>query len=169
MVFKSVVHGNFMQIYVMRHSQAYTLGNIDAKRKLTDKGKLEAGVMTKWLKNKNINIDQLLVSPFVRAQETAQYVVNGFDNNLAVTTLDYIIPSGSAQILHDYIDGVCASDNVKTLLIVSHMPLVSYIVAELTADNYAPIFQTTSIAHIDYDVKKMKGLLVGITSPNDLL
>lgn len=70
--------------------------------------------------------------------------------------------------MHDYIDGVCVIDKVKSLLIVSHMPLVSYLVAGLTVDGNSPIFQTAGVAHIDYDIKRMKGYLVSLTSPNDL-
>jgi len=157
-----------MQIYVMRHGQAFTSGSPDALRGLTEQGKLEATVMTKWLKNKNINIEQVLISPFIRAQETAKKVADGFDDTVVATTLDFITPSGSAQMLHDYIDGVCVSDKIQSLLIVSHMPLVSYLVAELTVDNEAPIFQTAAIAEIDYDIKRMKGFLVKLTSPGDL-
>ena len=157
-----------MQIYIMRHGQAYTSGSIDALRGLTEQGKLEATVMTKWLKKQNIMLEQMIISPFIRAQETAKSVACGYDESLLVTTLDFITPSGSAQALHDYIDGVCVSDKIETLLIVSHMPLVSYLVAELTIENSSPIFQTAAIAHIDYDTKRMKGFLVGLTSPHDL-
>jgi len=157
-----------MRIYVMRHGQAFTSGSPDALRGLTEQGKLEATLMTKWLKNQNINIEQVLISPFIRAQETAKKVADGFDDTVVATTLDFITPSGSAQMLHDYIDGVCVSDKIQSLLIVSHMPLVSYLVAELTVDNEAPIFQTAAIAEIDYDIKRMKGFLVKLTSPGDL-
>lgn len=157
-----------MQIYIMRHGQAYTSGSVDALRSLTEQGKLEATVMTKWLKHQNIMLDQMIISPFKRAQETAQTVSCGYDEGLITTTLDFITPSGSAQALHDYIDGVCASEKVEALLIVSHMPLVSYLVSKLTVENDSPIFQTAAIAHIDYDIKRMKGFLVGLTSPDDL-
>lgn len=157
-----------MQIFIMRHGQAFTSGSPDALRGLTEQGKLEASVMTKWLKNTNADIQQILISPFIRAQETAKQVVDGFSNNVVATTLDFITPSGSARELHDYIDGVCVGDKIETLLIVSHMPLVSYLVAELTVDNEAPIFQTAAIAEIDYDIKRMKGFLVKLTAPSDL-
>lgn len=48
------------------------------------------------------------------------------------------------------------------------MPLVSYLVAELTYDQQSPIFQTAAVAHIDYDIKTMKGQLVQLISPADL-
>lgn len=157
-----------MQVYIMRHGQAFTSGTSDALRGLTAQGKLEANVMAKWMANKNILLDQIIVSPFIRAQETAKELSDNLGDDLLLTTLDFITPSGSAQQMHDYIDGVCVIDKVKSLLIVSHMPLVSYLVAGLTVDGNSPIFQTAGVAHIDYDIKRMKGYLVSLTSPNDL-
>jgi len=157
-----------MQVYIMRHGQAFTSGISDALRGLTTQGKLEANVMAKWIIEQKIPLDQIIVSPFTRAQETAHELSCSLADGIPLTTLDFITPSGSATQMHDYIDGVCVNDKVKHLLIVSHMPLVSYLVADLTIDNNAPIFQTAGIAHIDYDIKRMKGHLVSLTSPHDL-
>ncbi|XPF95871.1 phosphohistidine phosphatase SixA [Colwellia sp. RE-S-Sl-9] len=157
-----------MQVYIMRHGQAFTSGSSDALRGLTVQGKLEAHVMAKWLDSEKISIDQIIVSPFIRAQETTKELISYLGDDILVTTLDFITPSGSAEQMHDYIDGVCVTDKIKTLLIVSHMPLVSYLVAELTVDGNGPIFQTAGIAHIDYDTKRMKGHMVSLTSPNEL-
>lgn len=162
------MHGTIMQVYIMRHGQAFTSGSVDALRELTTEGKQEARIMAKWIAEQKIDLDQIIVSPFVRAQETSKELFNYLDKKIAVTTLDFITPSGSAQTVHDYIDGVCATDNINSLLIVSHMPLVSYLVAELTIDGDCPIFQTAAIAHIDYDIKLMKGQLMSLTSPIDL-
>lgn len=157
-----------MQVYIMRHGQAFTSGTADALRGLTEQGKLEANVMAKWIADKKISLDEIIVSPFIRAQETAKELSDHLGNHILLTTVDFITPSGIAQKMHDYIDGVCVADKVNNLLIVSHMPLVSYLVADLTIDGNAPIFQTAGIAHIDYDIKRMKGYLVSLTSPDDL-
>lgn len=157
-----------MQVYIMRHGQAFSSGKTDALRSLTETGKLEANVMAKWIAENKIKFDQIIVSPFVRAQETAKLLSASLGDESLLNTLNFITPSGSAQQMHDYVDGVCVADKVKNLLIVSHMPLVSYLVAELTIDGNGPIFQTAAIAHIDYDIKRMKGHLVSLTSPNDL-
>ena len=47
------------------------------------------------------------------------------------------------------------------------MPLVSYLVAELTVDQQSPIFQTAAIAQIDYDKNNMNGKLIRLVSPPD--
>jgi phosphohistidine phosphatase len=163
------MHGLIMQVYIMRHGQAFTSGTDDALRELTAEGQQEASEMAKWISNQNIPIDKVIVSPFVRAQQTFNEIQNSLDKSVVITTLDFITPSGSAQRMHDYIDGICVTENVSHLLIVSHMPLVCYLVAELTTDGDCPLFQTASIAHIDYDTKCMKGQLVSLTSPSDLI
>lgn len=157
-----------MQLFIMRHGQAHQYGAADAERELTEQGFLEASVMAKWLKSSGIIIDQLYVSPFTRAQQTATTVYKDAGLSCASKTLDFITPSGSAMAVHDYIDGVVSMEKFDAALIVSHMPLVSYLVEQLTHDKQSPIFQTAAIAHIDYDVKKMKGELVKLIAPYDL-
>lgn len=157
-----------MQLYIMRHGQAETFGNADALRPLTEQGKLEVAVMAKWLQNAGIEFDHLFVSPFLRAQQTAEILLAALNISLPQTTLDLIIPEGNARKVHDYIDGVCSVERFDKLLIVSHMPLVSFLTAELTVEHESPIFQTTAIAQIDYDLKRMKGHLTQLVSPNEL-
>jgi len=160
------MRGKFMQIFIMRHGQASPTGISDAQRELTTQGKYEAKLMAKWLANENPGFCQILVSPFKRAQQTANVMMASINSSAITNTVDFITPSGSAREVHDYIDGVEQSTNA--LLIISHMPLVSYLVAELTAEHNSPIFQTAAIAEIDYDSKSMKGQLIRLISPNDL-
>lgn len=153
----------------MRHGQANPQASSDAERPLTGQGHLEAKVMAKWLVDSNISFDHLYVSPFVRAQQTATGIIDNINCTSPITTLPFITPSGSASEVHDFIDGVCNVDKPDGIFIVSHMPLVSYLVAELTFDHRSPIFQTAAIAQIDYNVKTMKGQLVKMISPYDLV
>jgi phosphohistidine phosphatase len=88
-------------------------------------------------------------------------------------TLDLITPSGNAQQMHDFLDGLLSQfneancgDNNAAILIVSHMPFVSYLVAQLTENHQMPIFATGAITIIDYDTTRMKGRLVDVISPD---
>jgi len=157
-----------MQVYIMRHGQAFTSGKSDALRELTVQGQLEAKLMAKWFNTQKIEIDHIIVSPFVRAKQTSQQLLQQLGNKINLTTLDFTTPSGSVKQMHDYLDGICVKDNVKTLLIISHMPFVSYLVAELTENGDCPIFQTAGVACIDYDTERMKGDLISLTSPYDI-
>lgn len=157
-----------MQLYIMRHGQAAPGGINDSARELTNQGQLEARLMANYLLSIQAEIDHVIVSPFIRAQQTAETVLDTLSLEVPLTSCDLITPSGIAESGHDFIDVEIADSGCKHLLIVSHMPLVSYLTAEMTVDYSAPIFQTAAIAHINYDVEKMKGELIKLTAPFDI-
>ncbi len=166
----------------MRHGEAQQVIDsqmTDAKRSLTQQGQLEANLMGQWLSNMQVELDQVFVSPYLRAQQTCNTVLSTMKAsdkattgmaNLQATTLDFITPMGDAKQVRDYLDGLFAGldSHQQSLLMVAHMPLVSYLVAELTQSENAPIFATAAIAHIDYDVEAMSGELIRLVSPLDL-
>jgi phosphohistidine phosphatase len=158
----------FMQIFVMRHGQAGMVAASDALRPLTDKGIKEAQDMGNWLSEQALSFDCVLVSPYLRAQQTADAVISELVNIGKKETLSIITPEDNAKAVHDYLDAICTIEQYQHILLVSHMPLVSYLVAELTSDNAMPIFQTASVAQIDYDTDQMKGELLVLISPNDI-
>jgi len=160
-----------MQLFIMRHGNASQFGVSDAQRELTEKGKSEVLVMAAYIQDNKLSFDRVIVSPFKRAQQTAQILLSAIDCAVLAETLDFIIPSGSARNVHDYIDGLIAKDKsvnnqLEKLLIISHMPLVSYLVEELTQGQDSPIFQTAAIAKISYDNCHMTGHLDTLVSPS---
>lgn len=156
-----------MKLLIMRHGDAEAHSSQDSARNLSELGVLEAQVMAKWLNVSDCKIDKIIVSPYVRAQQTAQHVKSILKCDPELVTLSMITPSGSAEDTHDFLDGMLAESNLESILIVSHMPLVSYLCAELTYDNQTPIFATAGIALIDYSVVDMKGDLKLLISPDD--
>ena len=157
-----------MQLFIMLHGDASMIAKTDAQRPLTDQGMAEVSLMGKWLKDLDVNIEYLLVSPYLRAQQTASVLLSLLDYNPQNKTINSITPSGNAAQVHDYIDGFIAINHCQQLLMVTHMPLVSYLVEDLTVEHQSPIFQTAAIAQIDYDIKSMKGELVRLISPLEL-
>ncbi|TMM44799.1 phosphohistidine phosphatase SixA [Colwellia ponticola] len=177
-----------MQVYIMRHGEAESFfgqGHFDdSQRALTAQGNIEVNMMAKWLEKMQIKPTQVFVSPYIRAQQTCALVTTMMQTT--ITTLDFITPAGDVKQVHDFIDGWCSEqcskqntkqaqqsiyqavnieDVEQSLLIISHMPLVSYLVAQLTQSANAPIFATAAIAHIDYDIDKMHGTLQRLMSP----
>ena len=157
-----------MKIFIMRHGQAediaVTTKEQDAKRALTKLGEAQAASMSSLFGSAALS--HIWVSPYLRAQQTYQQVRKGLDvNSVDVTTNADITPYGNASSLHDYLDAVQQSDNISALLIVSHMPLVSYLVDSFTAGQQSPLFQTAAVAELDYDVETMKGELVAMHLP----
>ncbi len=156
-----------MNVLIMRHGDAQLQASVDAERPLSELGFLEAKVMAKWLTIENIKLDAIFVSPYIRAQQTAKTLVAALNIEKELQTLDNLVPEGSASFVHDYIDGVISPEQYENVLLVSHMPLVSYLCAELTVASDSPLFSTAAIAKIEYQSDLMSGRLVKLVSPDD--
>ncbi|WP_068547530.1 phosphohistidine phosphatase SixA [Thalassotalea crassostreae] len=156
-----------MKIFIMRHGDATIEHSTDAKRCLSELGYLEAKVMAKWLNTKDVKIDAVIASPFVRAEQTAKAVIEELTFEPVLQQLDLLTPSGDASRVHDYIDAIIAIEHYQNILLVSHMPLVSYLLAELSVEKSSSLFSTAAIAEIDYDTKKMAGHITHHVSPDD--
>lgn len=153
-----------MYIYIMRHGEAVPDMLNDRQRPLTAVGIKEANAANNWLLEQTAvhetEVSHAFVSPYIRAQQTFAEVSTGL--SLAETlTLDDIRPTGDCFTLHHFIDVFCTQrENVSALLLVSHMPFVSYLVDELCGQPLSIIFATGSILCIDYDLSQSKGRLV---------
>lgn len=158
-----------MQIFVMRHGQAENIAPSDALRPLTENGINEARTSAQWFAENQHVFDCVFVSPYLRAQQTADTVIEQLKSVGERKTLSFITPEDNAKEVHDYLDAVFSLEQYKKILLVSHMPLVSYLVAELTSDNTMPIFQTASVAQIEYDTTRMLGEFVTLVSPNEVI
>jgi len=159
-----------MQLFVMRHGAAapydYTANTVvDEQRPLTVYGRAETTNIATWLNSVVSSVDLILVSPFTRAQQTAEIMAQHL-SNAAMQTSILLIPEASAVDFHHYLDGLLHTTQLDKILLVSHMPLVSYLVAELTAEQQTPIFQTAAIAELNYDQHKMQGQLMHIQAPS---
>ena len=139
-----------MQIYIMRHGQAEFMGHSDAERALTLLGRLESEKMAAYLADNNITFDAVLVSPYLRAQQTWESVRPFFAEVENVQTTKFLTPCGSVRKSMDEILALQVS-GVENLLIVSHLPLVGYITGELAPDAGVPAFATSSVAHVELD------------------
>ena len=144
-----------MQLFIMRHGEAELDAVSDQQRKLTQYGRSEVLDMANTLKD--VVFDLIIVSTYIRAQETAKLVIEANSLNAKVDICELFIPAGSAKTVHDYLDGVFAEANYQNVLIVSHMPLLCYLMAELTAGSDMPIFQTAGVAKLTYQIDKALG------------
>ncbi|WP_042149804.1 MULTISPECIES: phosphohistidine phosphatase SixA [unclassified Pseudoalteromonas] len=155
------------KIFIMRHGQASPMCADDASRTLTNSGIREVEAMNKWLE-KTASVDAVLVSPYVRAQQTYQLLKQGQNNIKLEQTSSDFIPEASPAYTCDFLQALISlnPDN-QNWLVVAHMPLVSYLVGELCPGKM-PIFDTAAIACIEYNEDKGQGELVGLKSPNRL-
>jgi len=134
----------------MRHGQAEMMANSDSERALTDLGRAESEKMATSLAKQDITFDAVMVSPYLRAQQTWESVRPFFPEVANVETVKALTPSGSARKSVNEILALQAM-GMKSLLIVSHLPLVGYIVGELAPAAGVPAFPTSAVGHIELD------------------
>jgi phosphohistidine phosphatase len=94
--------GNMEQftIYLVRHGLAGQPGSHedDALRPLTSEGQTKTRRVGKRLRHLSVEFDRMLVSPYVRAQQTAEIFKSlGLADNLE--TVDYLKPDGAFEAL----------------------------------------------------------------------
>jgi phosphohistidine phosphatase len=157
-----------MKLIIMRHGDADTFGLKDKDRCLTPNGIKQARAAGEWLSGylgQETSFDYALVSSFARAEQTYQEVQNIVLSEQKHVS-DDVIPSGNPQIAHDFIRTLMEQNKQwKTVLVVSHMPFVSYFLEEITVNQYSMLFDTSSIAVIDYDIQTGAGLVETVYHP----
>ncbi|MCF6440199.1 phosphohistidine phosphatase SixA [Pseudoalteromonas luteoviolacea] len=150
-------------ILIMRHGEAGPMQADDAARLLTERGQKQAFDMGEWLSRVH-NPGAILVSPYVRAQQTADAVKQSNEFTYQETCSD-IIPSGSASFAIDYLETLISMhEEVDTWLVIAHMPIVSYMVDQLVHGEM-PIFPTAGVAVIEYCPKTHKSNYKGLQAP----
>ncbi|WKE64173.1 phosphohistidine phosphatase SixA [Gallaecimonas kandeliae] len=137
-----------MQILVMRHGEAEPQIARDAERRLTEYGQHQALAQGQWLKSQGWQPDALWVSTYLRAQQTADQVVAGLGLAPPRLVLPELVPAGDIEAVADLLAG---SPELKRVLIVSHMPLVSYLVERLVPGEMPMAFATAQIVVIDIE------------------
>jgi phosphohistidine phosphatase len=157
-----------MKLIIMRHGEAERFRVQDNKRNLTNLGEKQASTAGKWLNNylgADTPVDIALVSSYVRAQQTYQQL----SEQVVVTqkqVCEDVIPEGDPKVAHDFIkvlfDG---ASQPSVILIVSHMPFVSYFLEEVHIDKQSMLFDTASVVIVDYDLALGAGKIESIYHP----
>ncbi len=67
-----------MKVFIMRHGEAEVVASSDETRRLTDYGRKQSTSQGQWLKthlnSTALSVQKVIVSPYVRAQETFELV-----------------------------------------------------------------------------------------------
>lgn len=154
-------------IVIMRHGEAEPLMSQDSQRQLTESGKHEVTQMALWLQQHYAAFDWIWSSPYIRTQQTAQLMLAKqapFSQLEIVTDLQ---PEADAALLHDYIDARLSEKPDARILLVSHMPLVSFLIENLTIAGNTPVMCTGAVVCIEYQPGS-QGRLVTQLCPDDL-
>lgn len=102
----------------MRHGEAEHRARSDVERALTEHGRKEVRHAAKHLRG--VTLTKILVSPYRRAQQTAELVRETLGLQLPLTTLDWLTPDDDPRAVLQQLD----LDAGEDVLIVSHNPLL---------------------------------------------
>ena len=123
----------------------------DGARQLTDKGRRDTANVVQARLADMASLVQIWASPLVRAQQTAE-IVAGYFPQISIQTTDLLVPEADPQALLRWLDGFNAqqaSNPARSILLVSHQPLVGSVVTAFCGktDDYYPM-GTSSLAAI---------------------
>ena len=129
-----------MQVFIMRHGDAALDAASDSVRPLTSCGCDESRLMANWLKGQKVDIERVLVSPFLRAEQTLDVVGECMNLPTGVDVLPELTPCGDVGLVSAYLQAL-ANEGIATALVISHLPLVGYLAVRAlpwrnTADVY---------------------------------
>jgi phosphohistidine phosphatase len=104
-------------LWLLRHGEAEPRARSDAERALTERGRKEVRKSAEHLRGRELAY--ILVSPYLRAQQTAELVREALGLALPLTTVDWATPDDSPRMAANRFEqypGEC--------LLVSHNPLL---------------------------------------------
>ena len=139
-----------MQVFIMRHGDAALDAASDSVRPLTVCGCDESRQMATWLKGQKVEIERVLVSPFLRAEQTLEEVGDCLNLPSSAEVLPELTPCGDVGLVSAYLQAL-TNEGVASVLVISHLPLVGYLVAELCPGETPPMFTTSAIASVTLD------------------
>ncbi|HJZ92578.1 MAG TPA: phosphohistidine phosphatase SixA [Gemmataceae bacterium] len=129
-----------MDVYLIRHADAAPLGEAgateDFDRPLNDAGRDQSKKLAQALSKRGVHIDRLLVSPLVRAQQTAEPLVTAW--GLApddVVTCKALAPGGKCRKVAEWVN----ERPVAAVGLVGHRPDLNELAAWLIGSKRAKI------------------------------
>ena len=134
-----------MQIVIFRHGDAEPSAIRDEYRNLTPRGRDEVELAVQRFKGFTPRL--VAASPYVRAQQTAEIVLQTFSDASTQTWAD-LTPSGSCDSVAQQLE----ETGFDSVVLVSHQPLVSRLVRYFTSDNVS--MGTASAVLIETEICK---------------
>ncbi|WP_440904405.1 phosphohistidine phosphatase SixA [Catenovulum sp. SX2] len=151
-----------MQLFIVRHGEADLIAPSDSVRQLNENGTRESVQVGQWIAQQCKLFDYVLVSPYDRAFQTWQKMEQqGLVANKLVQ-LTELEPEADVATCINLIQGYCA--DAKSVLVVSHLPLVCHLVDGLVAET-CPLFVTGAAALIELNDNQVNGHLKLLVSP----
>ncbi|HMU10788.1 MAG TPA: histidine phosphatase family protein [Ferruginibacter sp.] len=148
------------QLFIIRHAKSDQgfWGN-DFERPLNERGKSDAPLMAKRLKERSSGIDAWISSPAKRAKRTAEIFVENFNQETSDILFISALYHAPADVFYDVIAGL--PDTLNSIAVFSHNPGITYFVNTLTADIKIDNMPTCGIFAISVEIDHWREFLNG--------
>ena len=129
-----------MKLFILRHGDAEGYASSDDKRQLTTHGQQNVTETAKKYTKELSTVRSVLVSPYVRAQQTADIVLSTVSlgqstqecaaqaHDFSVSTVDFLTPNIQPQTVINALFTMREQMLGHDILLVSHQPLVGYLI-----------------------------------------
>lgn len=139
-----------MKLYLVQHGEACAK-EIDPERPLTDQGKADILRLANFLKQTNIQVERVMHSGKLRAQQTAEILAQAIGIGVELEASGMINPNDNPKAF----DWQSESWDRDTL-IVGHLPFMAKLVSHLLLDDDTRLitaYQPGSIVCLEHDDK----------------
>ena len=158
------------ELYLIRHGLAEERGEAwpdDSKRPLTENGMSRLRRQARGLAGLGVSFDVVLVSPLVRARQTAEVIAGAFDPRPSIVHCDALAPGGTYQAIMGDLE---KHGRKKRLALVGHEPGIGELAARLIGARQPRAFKKGAVCRIDVDTLPPRdpGLLRWFLSPRIL-
>lgn len=124
-----------MNLYILRHAIAVDSGTPgiedDSQRPLTQEGAVKMRSIARGMRKMDIELDLILSSPYVRARQTAEIVVNEFKLKGDFHVSNDLMPGASeGKIISEIVKRYSQKNNI---LLVGHEPSLSALISKLVS------------------------------------
>ena len=147
------------QLFLLRHGNAVAFAPTDAQRSLSDRGFAEVGSTLEQAAPQLMDIDEVWVSPYLRAQQTWQQASLALKSHPdclvsnAVVTHKGITPDGSIRDVLNQLEHFYKTSKMHKLLLVTHQPFVGELLESLCGfDSGRHFLGTAHLAAINIPV-----------------
>lgn len=141
-----------MELFILRHGHAESEAASDKVRELSPAGELEVKRMLQSYGEALNNVGQLLVSPYVRAQQTAK-IVNESIDQANLQTCDFLVPSASPLGAIEKVGEMIEKAGSPVYMLIGHQPLLGVLLDQLCGlEPGKHRLATASLASIEFDV-----------------
>lgn len=149
------------KLILVRHAKSSWEHNvIDHERPLKERGYEDANLVSNYLVEKNIKVDQVFSSDATRAKKTANIFIDNLKIDKRIVQLVHELYDFSGQNVIDVIKN--SDSSINTLMIFGHNHAITAI-ANRFGDQYVANVPTSGVVILEFDIDNWADLKTGKT------